>query len=143
MTRDGNYRSKKPAPPLSRQTSNFRDSSFKFLQRFSAFRINAGEKERKKKILLIRTICPRNEMEVKKLESKSIIPFSNEGWIRKVLLKKNIETISIAFEILTGVLKGECNLHERRSIVINSSLCLMTLLVWIATCLKQDSAGDD
>lgn len=139
MTRDGNYRSKKPAPPLSRQTSNFRDSSFKFLQRFSAFRINAGEKERKKKILLIRTICPRNEMEVKKLESKSIVPFSNEGWIRKVLLKKYRDD----FEILTGVLKGECNLRERRSIVINSSLCLMTLLVWIATCLKQDLAGDD
>lgn len=83
MTRDGNYRSKKLAPPLSRQTSNFRDSSFKLhvfllLQRFSqpAFRINAGEREKGKKKkkgeeeknpltnpvtrLLIRTICSRN-----------------------------------------------------------------------------------
>ena len=93
MTRDGNYRSKKLAPPLSRQTSNFRDSSFKLHvpPTFSqpAFRINAGEREEKKErkeerkkkscyTLLIRTICSRNEMEMKKLESKSIIPFSKE-----------------------------------------------------------------
>ncbi len=71
MTRDGNYRSKKLAPPLSRQTSNFRDSSFKLHvpPTFSqpAFRINAGEregkkerKEERKKKILLHAVNPNN-----------------------------------------------------------------------------------
>lgn len=50
MTRDGNYRSKKLAPPLSRQTSNFRDSSFKLHVPFRNPRFGLmREKEREKK----------------------------------------------------------------------------------------------
>lgn len=142
MTRDGNYRSKKLAPPLSRQTSNFRDSSFKLhvfllLQRFSqpAFRINAGEREKGKKKKKERRgrkkssykscytpVNPNNllsKREMKNGKSKSTI--LERGTIRKV-------RDSIAFEILkileilkrTGVLKrakkGDCNLREEASL---------------------------